>query len=66
MASHMSIEEMTQNIGVDTLTFLSINGMYRAVTGQNKNEKNPKYCDACFTGNYPIPVGNGRGKKSSC
>jgi len=35
--------------------FLSINGLYRAVTGNDRTDDR-KYCDACFTGEYPIPL----------
>ncbi len=53
LASHMSIEEMREFIGVDSLAFLSIDGLYRAVGESGRNPAQPQYCDACFTGEYP-------------
>ncbi len=57
LAAKMSVKEIEQMIGVDSLAYLSINGMYRAV-GEMKGRNNdqPQYCDACFTGEYPIPL----------
>ena len=53
LASHMSIDEMCHFIGADSLDFLSIDGLYRAMN-QDKRHDMPQYCDACFTGDYPI------------
>ncbi|HXH71220.1 MAG TPA: amidophosphoribosyltransferase [Mariprofundaceae bacterium] len=51
MANRMSIEEMRKAIGVDSLAFVSFEGMYRAV-----GRPNSVHCDACFSGNYPVPI----------
>ena len=53
LASRMSIEEMAEFIGVDSLGFLSIDGLYRAVGEPGRNDEQPQFCDACFTGEYP-------------
>ena len=53
LASRMSVEEMREFIGVDSLAFLSIDGLYRAVGERGRNPAQPQYCDACFTGEYP-------------
>jgi amidophosphoribosyltransferase len=53
LASRMSIEEMADFIRVDSLGFLSINGLYRAVGEAARNSEIPQFCDACFTGQYP-------------
>lgn len=53
LASRMSVEEMREFIGVDSLAFLSIDGLYRAVGESGRNRLEPQYCDACFTGDYP-------------
>ncbi len=53
LASHMSVEEMRAFIGVDSLAFISIDGLYRAVGEKGRNPIAPQYCDACFTGDYP-------------
>ena len=48
IASKHSVPEIAKFIGVDSLAYLSIEGLYRAV------ESTPgKFCDACFSGNYP-------------
>ncbi len=39
--------------GVDSLAFLSIDGLYRAVGEARRDDALPQYCDACFTGDYP-------------
>jgi len=56
LAARMSVTEMTEYIGVDSLAFLSINGLYRAVGEGQRVANAPQYCDACFTGEYPIPL----------
>ncbi|MQT11287.1 amidophosphoribosyltransferase [Segnochrobactrum spirostomi] len=53
IASHMSIEEINAFIKADSLAFLSIDGLYRAVGEPGRNGTTPQFCDACFTGDYP-------------
>ena len=53
LASRMSVAEMADFIRVDTLGFLSIDGLYRAVGEQARDPDQPQFCDACFTGAYP-------------
>jgi len=53
LASRMSVEEMADFIRVDSLAFLSIDGLYRAVGEDGRNPIAPQFCDACFTGAYP-------------
>ncbi len=55
-AANNDIEEMARMIGVDSLAFLSIEGLYHAVAGNGRDNRAPRYCDACFTGDYPIPL----------
>ncbi len=55
-AARHDVEGMARVIGVDSLAFLSIDGLYRAVAGDGRDEEAPQYCDACFTGDYPIPL----------
>ena len=52
----MTIEDMAEHIGADSLKFISIDGLYRAVGEDGRNKKNPQYCDACFSGEYPTPL----------
>jgi amidophosphoribosyltransferase len=63
LASRMSIAEMTKFIGADSLAFVSMDGLYRAMGEKRREDKAPQYCDACFTGDYAIPlVDNDAGK----
>ncbi len=56
LASRMSVDEMTDFINVDSLAFLSIDGLYRAVGEARRDNARPQYCDACFTGEYPTAL----------
>lgn len=54
LAATRNLEEMVHYIGVDSLAYLSIDGLYRAVGEKGREPIRPQYCDACFTGDYPI------------
>ncbi|MBV9248745.1 MAG: amidophosphoribosyltransferase [Acetobacteraceae bacterium] len=56
LASRNSVEEMAALIGADSLAFISIDGLYRALGNEGRDPNRPHYCDACFTGDYPIPL----------
>ncbi|WP_011580323.1 MULTISPECIES: amidophosphoribosyltransferase [Chelativorans] len=56
LASRMSVEEMADFIRVDSLGFLSIDGLYRAVGEAARNGEAPQFCDACFTAEYPTQL----------
>ena len=56
LAARMTVEEMGRDIGVDSLAFLSIDGLYRAMGEPGRACRQPRFCDACFTGDYPIPL----------
>ena len=56
MAARHTIDEMTKTIGVDSLAFISIDGLYRAMGMRGRDANRPQFCDACFTGEYPIPL----------
>ena len=49
-----SIDEMRDWLGVDSLSYLSAEGLMNAVRTANKRDHS--YCTACFTQNYPVPV----------
>ncbi|NOZ32106.1 MAG: amidophosphoribosyltransferase [Alphaproteobacteria bacterium] len=53
---HPRLDDMRRFIGVDTLEFLSIDGLYRAVGGKTRNQSQPQFTDHCFTGDYPTNV----------
>ncbi len=55
LAATMSEEEMQRHLGVDSLRFISLDGLYRAVgEAGGRDPKSPQYCDACFSGDYPV------------
>lgn len=55
LAAHHDVEGMRRYIGVDSLGFISLDGLYRAC-GEVEGRKAaaPRFCDACFSGDYPI------------
>ncbi|KAB7644368.1 amidophosphoribosyltransferase [Polymorphobacter fuscus] len=53
LAAQMNVEAMRDYIKVDSLAFLSTDGLYRALGEAKRNDNAPQYCDACFTGDYP-------------
>jgi amidophosphoribosyltransferase len=56
IASQHSVEAIARHIGADSLAFLSIDGLYRAVGEARRNNDMPQFCDACFTEDYPTPL----------
>jgi len=54
LAARMDVEEMRKLIGADSLAFISIDGLYRAMGLPGRDPAAPRYCDACFSGDYPI------------
>ncbi|HUF55661.1 MAG TPA: amidophosphoribosyltransferase [Thermohalobaculum sp.] len=54
LAANMSAEEMRQHLGVDSLRFISLDGLYRACGEPQGRRPEPQFCDACFSGDYPI------------
>ena len=57
IASSHTIEEIATYLRVDSLRYLTLEGLL-AATGEGD-----KYCDACFTGNYPVSFAEGQGKE---
>ena len=54
LASRLDIEGMRKLIGCDSLAFISMDGLYRAMGAPGRDPDAPAYCDACFSGDYPI------------
>jgi amidophosphoribosyltransferase len=51
MVAHgRSIEEVAEHLGADSLAYLSLPGVYEAIGGARE-----RHCDACFSGDYPLP-----------
>ena len=66
LAHQMDVEEMRKLIGADSLAFISMDGLYRAMGEGARNPGAPQFCDACFSGDYPISLGDfGGGAKGS-
>jgi len=61
LASHMDVAQMARHIGVDSLAFVSNDGLYRAMGEAGRDAEQPQFCDACFTGDYPIPLADAGG-----
>ncbi len=57
IAARMSVDEIAGHIGVDSLGYLSLEGLLEAVEREERG-----HCIACFSGNYPVPVVSGTGK----
>ncbi len=47
---------MTDFIHADSLAFVSIDGLYKALGEAHRADIHPQYCDACFTGDYPTTL----------
>ena len=57
LAANHDSDEMARLIGADSLAFISLDGLYRALgRAQGRDAAQPFYCDACFTGEYPISL----------
>jgi amidophosphoribosyltransferase len=69
LAARMSVDEMAKLIGVDSLAFVSLDGLYKAMGEAGRDMDAPQYCDACLTGDYPIRLvdhdGGARGAQLS-
>jgi amidophosphoribosyltransferase len=56
LAHRMGVEEMRQFIDADSLAFISMDGLYRAMQERGRDGSHPQFCDACFSGDYPIEL----------
>ena len=56
LAARMDVEAMREFIMADSLAFVSIDGLYRAVGLKGRDNGSPQYCDACFSGDYPTSL----------
>ena len=56
LAARHGVEEMAALIGADSLAFVSLDGLYRALGKPGRDAGEPQYCDACFTGDYPTAL----------
>ena len=56
LASNYDLEGMRAYIGVDSLAFISVDGLYRAMGFTHRDQEHPQLTDHCFTGDYPTPL----------
>ncbi len=56
LAATHDLEGMRKFIGADSLAFLSVEGIYRAMGETRRNPDRPQFTDHCFTGEYPTPL----------
>ncbi|WP_248309869.1 amidophosphoribosyltransferase [Bosea sp. WAO] len=56
LAATHSLEEMRQFVGADSLAFLSVDGLYRAMGHPGRDPAKPAFTDHCFTGDYPTSL----------
>ena len=54
LAANKNLKEMEKFIGADTLSFLSLEGLYEALCSEKRNNLYPQFADHYFTGEYPI------------
>ena len=64
LAARMDIQGMADYIHADSLAFVSIDGLYRAVGESGRNEARPQFCDACFSGEYPTTLTDNADRES--
>jgi len=65
LAATHDLEAMRQFIGADSLAFLSIAGIYRAMGAGERDPARPQFTDHCFTGDYPTPLTDQTGQSAS-
>src|SRR6516165_5492521 len=56
LAATHDLEGMRKFIGADSLAFLSVDGIYRAMGFEGRDPARPQFTDHCFTGDYPTPL----------
>ena len=64
LAATHSLEEMRKFIGADSLAFLSIEGIYKAMGYEARDPARPQFTDHCFTGEYPTALTDQTGQQS--
>ncbi|PEQ13258.1 amidophosphoribosyltransferase [Novosphingobium sp. PC22D] len=64
LAATMDTKAMAEFIKADSLAFVSIDGLYRAVGEAGRNGKCPQFCDACFTSDYPTSLTDNADRES--
>ena len=57
--------EMREFIGATSLAFLSVDGIYRALGHEGRDDRSPQYTDHCFTGDYPTDLVDQTGRANT-
>ena len=65
LAANMSVDEMCRFMGATSLSFLSVDGVYRALGYDRRDARNPQFTDHCFTGDYPTTLTDQHGPARS-
>jgi len=65
LAATHDLEGMRRFIGADSLAFLSVEGIYRAMGYEQRDPLRPQFTDHCFTGDYPTPLTDRSGREAS-
>lgn len=56
LAHRMSSDEIAAYVGADSIAYITTDGLYRAMGEAKRNGDLPQFCDACFTGDYPVEL----------
>ncbi len=56
LAANHDVEGIRRVIGADSLAYVTMDGLYRAMGEAGRDNESPQYCDACFSGDYPIAL----------
>lgn len=56
LAANYGLADMCKFIGASSLAFLSIDGIYKAMGYEGRDNESPQFTDHCFTGDYPTPL----------
>ena len=62
LAANMDLEGMRAFMGADSLAFLSVNGIYRSIGVESRDDRAPQFTDHCFTGDYPTELTDQNGE----
>src|SRR6476660_215157 len=65
LAATHDLEGMRKFIGADSLAFLSVDGIYRAMGEKGRDPVRPQFTDHCFTGEYPTALTDRTGHEAS-
>lgn len=64
LAATHNLEEMRRFMKADSLAFLSVEGLYRALGHSARNARDPQFTDHCFTGDYPTGLADRAGAQA--